>query len=99
MPTSAVSPVVRIHSWSFVYFRSAGYIAGSAPRPLVERHGDDTGGGEPAAHFDVNLAVGFGHGRRHIRHADGLLQERRLRAAGDGTGGVTIDHDRIPVAG
>src|SRR5436309_2304427 len=95
MPIFPRSPASSIHSWSLVYLNPAGYAIGApvaGPKgpalllPLVERHRDDAGARLASADIDVE----FGAGRRvrgwKIRHADRLLQERRLRAACYGSG-------------
>src|SRR5476651_375628 len=53
---------------------------------LVKRHRYDARAGAAAADVDVELGVWRGVLDRQIRHADGLLQVRRLRAAGDDPG-------------
>src|SRR6185436_1533770 len=97
MPISAVSPLIRIHSWSFVYFRSGGYAM--ALRPLVEREWDDACGGGAAADVDGEVSPRCGQFRRHVRHADRLLQKRRLRPAGHNANPLVAGDHRVAVTG
>src|SRR3954468_10867584 len=90
MPILPRSPSSSIHSWSFVYFKPAGYAITHAPlygarlfRSLVERHRDHPRPGPAAADVDVEFGAHGRVRRRHVRHADRLLQERRLGAARD----------------
>ena len=48
------------------------------------------------AHVDFDLGVGRER-RRHVGHADGLLQERRLRAARDLAGRDAVHEHRVTV--
>src|SRR6187397_3403126 len=100
MPTSAVSPEIRTHSWSFVYFRSVGYGIGSAlTRAFVERQGDDDRRGGAPADVHVHCRTGNRQRRRHVGHRNGLLQKRSMRAARDDTNrGAVLEH-RVAVTG
>src|SRR5688500_11425264 len=108
MPISAVSPLMRIHSWSFVYLRSAGYAIVTPggrerpplPFPFVERQRHYPSLARLAAHVDLDLRSGGRVFGRHVRHADRLFQVRRLRPAGDDAGtlaggdhGITMPRD------
>src|SRR3954466_11742709 len=94
MPTCPWPPVTRIHSWSFVYFSSTGYM--SAPRSLVERQRHDARAGRPVADVDGDLGIRR-RGRGHVGHANGLLQERRLRATRHLARGHAVNQYRIAV--
>src|SRR5258708_7794808 len=90
MPTLPWSPVRSIHSWSLVYLKPAGYAIASPvtvrlkpDTTFIERHRHDARAGAAAADVDVERRVERRMLDRQIRHADGLLQIRRLRAAGD----------------
>src|SRR5262245_6565968 len=106
MPTLPLSPARSIHSWSFVYLKPAGYEAIGAPgQPrraalllsLVERHRHDARARALAADVDVELAAGGGVLDGQVRHADRLLQIRRLRPAGDDAGPGVADVDVVAV--
>src|SRR5690348_12486854 len=108
MPTSAVSPDRRTHSWSFVYFRSLGYAIvspgrvlqtrGCVARPFVERQWYDRGRRGAAADVDVHACAGRGERRGHVRHCDRLLEKRSLGSARDAAHwGAVLDHG-VPVA-
>src|SRR5688500_6957533 len=103
MPISAVSPVIRIHSWSFVYFRSDGYTmfspASAEPSSFVERQRHDACPCRSAADVDLDLRANRGQFSRHIRHADRFLEDRRLRAAGTHAGALVAGHHPVAVAG
>src|SRR5687768_13807559 len=63
----------------------------------IERQLDDAAPCRPPAHVDVDLPADHRHLRRYVRHADGLLQERRLRTAGHDADGPPIPDDGIAV--
>src|SRR3954468_22359156 len=100
MPMDASAPVARTHSWSLVYFRSAGYIASpvaggaSTAGALVERRRHHLGGDAPSANVDLEGLVDRRGGRRDVGQADGPLEERRLGAARDLAGFDARDVDR-----
>src|SRR5215212_2399170 len=105
MPTFAVAPSIFTHSWSLVYFRSAGYMRFSnSPGlgaglllPLVERRRDDSRFRAPAADVDLEIGAWRRAIRRHVGHADRLLQKRGLRAARHHAGLVAADVDVVAV--
>src|SRR6187551_3378814 len=99
MPMVASAPPPRTHSWSFVYFKSAGYIRCSLRGPLVERHRHDLRGHAAAADVDLEGLPGLRRRRRDVGHADRALEERRLRAAGDLAGVDAVDDHRTAAAG
>ena len=68
-------------------------IAGALLLPLVERHVDDPRLEPAAADVDLEFGAGGGLGRPGVGHADRLLQERRLGAAGDDAGLLAVDVD------
>src|SRR4051812_38164929 len=96
MPTSAVSPLMRIHSWSFVYFKSDGYAM--ALRSFVERQWDDACGRGPSTYVDGEIGPWRGEFGRNIGQADRLLQERGLSAAGDDADSLVTGNHCIAVA-
>src|ERR1019366_6178353 len=74
MPTVAVSPLTRTHSWVLAYFKSAGILLikfqllnvcvrrfrlQSLPSFSVDRLRHDDGGEASAANLNLNLRVGF----------------------------------------
>src|SRR5579862_1890308 len=102
MPTLPRSPARSIHSWSLVYLKLAGYAMSPLScgcSPLVERHRDHPGARAAAA--DVHVELGARHGviDGQIRHADRLLQVRRLRAARDRADPRRADVHVVPMAG
>src|SRR5258708_1666815 len=116
MPISAVSPEMRIHSWSFVYFKSDGYMCAPEKKepgciflreppenstrfPFVERQRHHARLAGAAADVDLDFGARGRQRNRYVGHPDGLLQERRLRAAGDDADRpARVDH-RIAVPG
>src|SRR5512133_3886337 len=98
MPTRASLPETRTHSWSLVYFKSAGYIPLPLLGTLVERHRDHVRADTPSPDVDFELRAGRGVLRREVRHANCLLEERRLRAARHDAGLLAADVDIVPVA-
>src|SRR5262249_51565326 len=97
MPTLPWSPASSIHSWSFVYLKPAGYAiirlttglracTPSSVRSLlsfVKRQRDDARARPATANVDVEVVTDGRVLHRQVRHADRLLQERRLCAARD----------------
>src|SRR6185436_19202488 len=87
MPTVPRSPSTLIHSWSLVYLSPAGYAISSpgrrssGTRPLVKGHRHDLRTSATAANVHVKFCPNRGVSARQVRHADRLLQIRRLRAA------------------
>src|SRR3954468_21297419 len=102
MPTRPRSPSRAIHSWSFVYFKPAGYVIDApmlrALRPLVERRRHDARPRAAAANVHVDFRAWRGAFDRHIREADRLLQKRRLSAARHLSAPGAVHIDIVPVA-
>src|SRR4051812_41781942 len=95
MPTRALLPSIFTHSWSLVYLRSAGYMS---LRSLVERHRHDRRLRAAAADVDLEFGARRRAAGREIRHADRLLQVRRLRPAGHDAGLFAANVDIVAVA-
>src|SRR2546423_9084205 len=104
MPISPVSPAMRIHSWSLVYFRSGGYAmispAGGPEDPplhlpLIERQRDDGRARHAPAHVDRQLRAWRREVHWHVGHPDGLLEKRRLRPAGHHTDRLVAAQHRV----
>src|SRR5690606_23091349 len=66
-------------------------------RTLVERHLDHHGPDAAASYVNLERRTGGGQGHRNVRHAYGLLQERRLRAGGDVTDLAVALHHPVTV--
>src|SRR6188768_499773 len=99
MPMVTSAPPPRTHSWSFVYFKSAGYIRCSLRCALVERHRHDLGRHAAAADVDLEGLSRLRRRRGDVGHADRALEEWRLRAAGDLAGFDPVDDHRTAGAG
>src|SRR3954454_13689929 len=103
MPTCACAPSTRTHSWSFVYFRSDGYMSAPAPallfRALVKRHRYDASRNPPAAHVDLDAGARHRAIRGDVGHPDRLLQKRGLGSAGHDTISGAIYIDVVSLAG
>src|SRR5574340_753723 len=67
--------------------------------PLVERSRDDAGRHPAGADPDLDLGADRGARGGQVAKPDTLLQERRERARGDRAGGLSVEKDRIAVAG
>src|SRR3954463_7277588 len=95
MPTCACVPSTRTHSWSFVYFRSDGYMSAPALlfRALVKRHRYDASRNPPATHVDLDTGARHRAIRGNVGHPDRLLPKRGLGSAGHDTmpGAIYID--------
>src|SRR5215210_7827922 len=102
MPTRAVAPSTRTHSWSFVYFKPLGYMWAPAPgslRSFVERHRHDLRLDAASANIDLEAGARRRVVRRQVSHPDRLLEEGRLRAARHHAGLLSVDVDIVTMAG
>src|SRR5579864_7155991 len=96
MPTTAVEPSTRTHSWSLVnltvmrFLVCSGLGGGAAIVAMRnERQRRDARGSRRAADHQSHTGADLGMGRRHIGHGDGCVDTRAKAAAGDAADDAT----------
>src|SRR4029077_822681 len=103
MPTVAVSPSLRTHSWvsaNRIPLRSA--IVSPFPsfrmRPLVEGQRNHLRRSGGAANVDAETGPGLGEVRRHVGHPDVVAEREGDVARGHGADPLVVVDDRVAMA-